>query len=143
LYELGFIPAVEWLVEQLEQEHGVVFRIQQNSQLPPIDDEVSIVVFRAVRELLINVIRHASTDTAIVSIDTHNDQLRVVVEDEGVGFDVAQLAPSRHLTGFGLFHIRERLDYLGGHLEIESQPGTGTRVAMTVPLRLQKEATTE
>ena len=143
LYELGFIPAVEWLVEQLEQEHGVVFRIQQNSQLPPIDDEVSIVVFRAVRELLINVIRHASTDTAIVSIDTHNDQLRVVVEDEGVGFDVAQLASSKRLTGFGLFHIRERLDYLGGHLEIESQPGTGTRVAMTVPLRLQKEATTE
>ena len=143
LYELGFVAAVEWLAEQLEEEHGVVFNIEQDSQLPPIDDEVSIVLFRAVRELLINVIKHAQTNTARVSIDGNGDQVRVVVQDAGVGFDMAQLDSPGRPPGFGLFDIRERLSYLGGGLQIESQPGAGTRVAMIVPLKLQEQAATD
>ncbi len=143
LYELGFVAAVEWLAEQLEEEHGVVFRIEQNSQLPPIGDEVSILLFRAVRELLINVIKHAQTNTARVSIDRNGDHVRVVVQDAGVGFDMAQLDSRGRPPGFGLFNVRERLNYVGGVLQIESQPGAGTRVAMIVPLKLQEQAATD
>ncbi len=143
LYELGFVAAVEWLAEQLEEEHGVVFSIQQDSQPSPIDDEISIVLFRAVRELLINVIKHAQTNTAKVSIERDDDQVQVVVQDEGVGFDAAQLGPHGRPPGFGLFDIRERLSYVGGVLKVESQPGAGTRVAMIVPLKLQEQAATD
>jgi len=143
LYELGFVAAMEWLAEQLEEEHGVVINIEQDSQLPPIDDEVSIVLFRAVRELLINVVKHAQTNTARVCIDGNGDQVRVVVQDEGVGFDIAQLDFPGRPPGFGLFDIRERLDYIGGSLQIESQPGAGTRVAMIMPLKLPEQAGTD
>ncbi len=143
LYELGFVAAMEWLAEQLEEEHGVVFSIQQDSHPAPTDDEVGIVLFRAVRELLINVIKHAQTNTARVSIDTNGDQVRVVVQDEGIGFDVEQLDSPERPPGFGLFDIRERLSYLGGVLQIESQPGAGTRVAMIMPLKLQEQAATD
>jgi len=143
LYELGFVPAIEWLAEQLEEEHGVVFSIQQYSQPPLIDDEVGIVLFRAVRELLINVVKHAQTNTARVCIDGNGDQVRVVVQDAGVGFDMAQLDSPGHPPGFGLFDVRERLDYIGGSLQIESQPGAGTRVAMIVPLKLPEQAATD
>ena len=143
LYELGFVAAVEWLAEQLEEEHGVVFSIEQNSQLPPIGDEVSVLLFRAVRELLINVIKHAQTNTARVSIDRNGDHVRVVVQDAGVGFDMAQPDSRGRPPGFGLFNVRERLNYVGGVLQIESQPGAGTRVAMIVPLKLQEQAATD
>jgi len=102
----------------------------------PLDDNVRVVLFQAVRELLMNVAKHARARTAEVSIRRIDQQLHVTVEDDGIGFDATHAAARRGATsGFGLFSIRERLGHLGGHVTIEPLPQRGTRVCLIAPLR--------
>ena len=106
-----------------------------------IDEDTRVVLFKAIRELLINVVKHAGAKTVKVGITRQNTEVVVTVEDNGVGFDASKLGlPSGKEGGFGLFNIRERLEYIGGRLEIESRPGKGTRIVMTVPVKKSKRA---
>jgi two-component system NarL family sensor kinase len=90
--------------------------------------------------LLINIAKHAKASTAKVSITRDGNQVRVDVEDDGVGFDIAEIGPSIDTTGrFGLFSIRMRLEPLDGHMEVESKPGHGTRVTLVAPLKHNRE----
>ena len=136
LYELGFVPAVEWLTQQTQKQHGIVLAFEDDGQPKPLSEDVRVLLFQAVRELLVNIAKHAQTRTAKVSITRDADQVRVDVEDDGVGFDSAEIGSSVDTTGrFGLFSIRVRLEPLGGHMEVESKPGHGTRVTLVAPLK--------
>jgi PAS domain S-box-containing protein len=136
LYELGFEAAVEWLSERILKKHSILFELEDDGKPKPMDEEILITLFKAVRELLFNIIKHAQARNVKISIRRENDDIRIEVEDDGVGFDTSLMdLNSGGTTGFGLFNIRERLSYLGGHLEIKSEPGRGTRIAMTAPLR--------
>ena len=88
------------------------------------------------RELLINIIKHAKASKVKVSVSKVDEQICVIIEDDGVGFEPAKLAMN---TGFGIFSIRERLEQLAGHLEIESEPGRGTKITMTAPQKVGKK----
>jgi signal transduction histidine kinase len=135
LYELGFPAAVEWLAEKIEKQQGFTCRVEDDGQPKPLDDEVRVVLFQAVRELLTNVAKHASAREVRISLARIGDQLRIELEDDGVGFDAStkELRPSGE-GGFGLFNISERLDLLSGELEIESTKRRGTRVTIAAPL---------
>jgi len=88
-----------------------------------------------VRELLVNVAKHAQAHNVTVSTRRIGNEIRVSVEDDGVGFDISQTGSHDYKTGgFGLFSIRERLGHIAGRLEVESKPGRGTRVTLTVPI---------
>jgi signal transduction histidine kinase len=88
-----------------------------------------------VKELVANVVKYANASKVEVCIRKSGDTVRVGVEDDGVGFDVSKLDASfTPKGGFGLFNIKERLEYLGGNLKINSGPGKGTRVIMTTPI---------
>ena len=141
LYELGFEAAVaEWLVEQIEHKHGIKTKFEDDGEPKPLDDDIRALLFRDVRELLINVIKHASAKKVKVSIRRADDKIRVGVEDDGVGFAVSELGSIASKTGgFGLFSIRERLGQLGGYLEVKSEPGRGTQVTITAPLKQSKD----
>jgi len=135
LYELGFEAAVKWLAKDMHQQHGL--RIQVKIQDRPIvlNNEVSVLLFQTVRELLVNIIKHAQANRAKISIRKVDNQLQIEVADNGVGFDPAKTAPKQWVVkGFGLFSIRERLNYFAGGLEIESKPGQGSRIILTIPL---------
>jgi PAS domain S-box-containing protein len=135
LYELGFVPAVEWLTQQTQQRHGIAIEFEADVQPKPLSEDVRILLFQAARELLANIVRHARADTAKVSITRTGDQIQVDVSDDGVGFDPAEIGPGMDETGrFGLFSIRERLEPLGGHMEVKSKPGHGTHVTLVGPL---------
>ena len=109
----------------------------------PLDNEDRVLLFRAVRELLFNVLKHAQADSAKVCMHRNGDHLRVIVEDNGVGFTPEKLAASTgKIEGFGLFSIRERLNYFGGTMEIESSPGKLTRVILTIALQPSKRKRT-
>lgn len=137
LYELGFETAVaEWLDEQVRQKHGIQIEFEDNGQPKPLDDDISALLFRNVRELLINVVKHAKAQKVKVYIDKVDDGIFVKIEDDGVGFEPAEIVLN---TGFGIFSIRERLEQLGGRLEIESRPGFGSSFTMTAPLKLEKK----
>jgi PAS domain S-box-containing protein len=136
LYELGFVPAVQWLTQQARNLQGIALDFGDDGQPKPLSEDVSVFLFQAVRELLVNIAKHAQARTAKVSIARDGDQIRVDVEDDGVGFDSAEIASSVDTTGrFGLFSIRVRLEPLGGHMELKSKPGHGTRVTLVAPLK--------
>ena len=143
LYDLGFEPAMDWLAEHMQREYDLAVAVEDDEQPKPLDNEARILLFRAVRELLFNVLKHSQASCAKVRMHRDGDHLRVIVEDNGVGFAPDKLAaPSGKIEGFGLFSIRERLNYFGGRMEIESTPGEVTRVILTLPLLLDKEKRT-
>ncbi len=139
LYELGFEVAVaEWLSEQVQEKHGIATEFQDDGKSKPLDNDMRILLFRNVRELLINCIKHANAGRVRVSIRRIDDSIEVVVEDNGVGFDPAEVRlTAGKRAKFGLFSIRESLENLGGHFKIESKPGAGCKAIMTAPLKDQ------
>jgi signal transduction histidine kinase len=133
LYELGLRDALCWLAEDLRNRSEIQIEIKDDGLPKPLGDETAGVLFRAVRELLTNVVKHAQTAVASVSLRRTHDQLQIDVEDQGVGFD-ASAAPAPSASGFGLFSVREQMSRLGGSLEVESHEGAGTRVSLRLPL---------
>jgi signal transduction histidine kinase len=136
LYELGLGPAVEWLAQQVQSETGLIVHVEDDGHPDPGDDQVRSLLFGAIRELLINVVKHAKAGSARVSLAVDHDRVRVEVADDGVGLDAARLRDVRESAGFGLFNIRERLEHLGGRFEVSSEPGRGFRVTLEAPRQL-------
>jgi len=130
LHDLGLVPAFEWLAEDIGVRYGLVVRIEDEGTPPVADDRMRVILFRAVRELLINTATYAGAREAEVRLGWEDNLLRITVEDEGSGFDAAEV----DLQGYGLFGIREHLRHVGGSMDIDSKPGRGTTVALTVPL---------
>jgi signal transduction histidine kinase len=140
LYQLGLEPALEWLTEQTSEQYGIKVSFEDDEQERELGDDIKVLLFQAVRELLINVAKHAKTKNAKVSIKGDNNHLRVCVEDNGVGFTPSQGENFRTTDGgFGLFSIGERLDHLGGQFNVESRPDRGTIVTLMVPLKTTRE----
>lgn len=134
LYDLGFEAAVEWLAELLQDQHGIAIKVQTDRSAKPMNDEIRVILFQTVRELLGNVVKHASAKNIRVFIAREAATLQVKIEDDGLGIGISADA-SNGPCGFGFFSIGERLKYLGGHLEVASEPGWGTRVTLQVPLK--------
>ncbi len=135
LYEVGLKAALEQLIEQFQDEHGIMIQLSDDDQPKPLNVDGSVVLFQAVRELLINVVKHAEARRIEVAMSRLNDEVRITVHDDGTGFDAARLAfkPGRQ-GGFGLFSLRERLEYMGGSLVVESAPGAGTKACLALVL---------
>jgi signal transduction histidine kinase len=129
LYEVGLVEAVRWLANDMERRYGLKVTLEEDGQRRPLDEMMRISLFRSVSELLINVAKHAKTDTALVHVSHWNQFVKISVEDTGIGFDFASGA-----TGYGLFSVRERLHHLGGIVKMESVHGTGTRISLLAPV---------
>ena len=142
LYELGFETAVShWLTEQIQNKHKIKTEFEDDGQVKNLDDDIRVLLFRSVQELLINIVKHAQASKVKVSIRKADNHICVEVEDNGIGFEVEKSAHVPAKTyGFGLFSIRHRLEDLDGHLEIESKPGRGCKVTMTAPLKRKETA---
>ncbi|MHC1728679.1 MAG: ATP-binding protein [Syntrophobacteraceae bacterium] len=136
LYELGLEAALEWLAEQIQTEHGITSSFRSDQQEKPLEESVRTLLFQALNELLVNVVKHSQAGRVSVSCTREGDFVRIEVDDDGVGFEPAAGVSGRKLAaGFGLFSIRERLNYVKGTLEVISSPGKGTRIIMKAPLK--------
>jgi PAS domain S-box-containing protein len=137
LYELGLEAAIRWLADRFRQQHGLgVTVIAEGPEMKPLNDEARLVLFHAVRELLLNVVKHAGVNRCAVRLQRDADSIQVHVEDRGVGFDVEKLATyGTKGDGFGLFNISQRMKRIGGCMQIRALPGAGTAVTLT-PARL-------
>lgn len=141
LYELGIEAAVEWLAEQIKEQHNIMVEFEDDNQSKPLDDDIRVLLFQAVRELLVNVVKHSQARKVKVSVQKDGGNIRIHVEDNGIGFDSSKIySYSDRTRGFGLFSIRERLDYLGGYFTIASEPGYGTQVTLGAPLKNNEES---
>lgn len=144
LYMLGLEAALEGLASQIQDQHGILCSFEDYGKPAHLDDDVRAVLFQAVRELLFNVVKHAQADSVKVSIWKYDSEVRINVEDDGIGFDASQVTSQTYKAdGFGLFIISERLNCIGGHLEIDSEPGSGTLVTLTTPPKHGTESITE
>lgn len=135
LREFGFTMALTWLAQQMQRNHlRVDLQLTELSLELPEDE--AVLIFLSVRELLMNVVKHAQTDRATVSVSvTPQGEREITVIDRGRGFDLGSTAIEHKgkLDHFGLFSIRERMEALGGRLELLSAPQQGTRAVLVLP----------
>ena len=133
LQEFGLSHAFQWLSEHM-RTHGLTVDVQVGSDRINLPDDQAILVFQSVRELLLNIVKHAETNRASVTVATSPTELFITVTDGGQGFDHAVVgAPEPGSSRFGLFSIDERMRAMGGRFEINSTPGRGTRASMILP----------
>ena len=134
LHEFGLFQSVEWLASQMRQ-HGLTVEVHPAAEALFLPEDQAILLFQSVRELLYNVLKHAHTDKATVSMTiTPNSELCIMVEDRGNGFDAAMLElHSTDSTRFGLFSLKERVATMGGRVSIDSAVGRGTKITLLMP----------
>lgn len=139
LHELGLIAALEWLGEEMHRLYGLAVTINDDGKPKPMTMPVSTILFRAVRELLINVAKHAEVVDARVLTKRLGNQILIQVEDAGIGFHPHHKPKSAKdiAAGFGLLSVRERLSYIGGEMRTESVPGDGTIITLLAPLTVE------
>jgi signal transduction histidine kinase len=134
LDDLGLLPAIRWYAERLTSR-GVAVQFEFPETPLDLTPEARITVYRVVQEALTNVERHAHAETVLVACNVSDTELSIEVEDDGAGFDPEEMRhPRENGQGLGLLGMRERLALLGGTCTIESQPGQGTRVLISLPL---------
>lgn len=132
LETFGLMPALDWLAEEMERHYGLVITIDDDGTVKPLNSVQASILFRAVRELLINVAKHSGVSLARVGVHSDSAGLTVTVEDRGVG--MAGLAETlRSKEGYGLAGVMDRISYLGGTLEILRPPSGGTTITLRVP----------
>ncbi|MEN6584634.1 MAG: PAS domain S-box protein [Sulfuricella sp.] len=128
LDDLGLAAAIEWQVEQFQERTGIRCELSMNRDEFELEDRVATSVFRIIQEALTNVARHAEADAANITVEEDDGEIRLEVRDNGKGFQ-----PTPKKRSYGLLGIRERVNMLGGEVEILSKLGGGTRVRATIP----------
>lgn len=142
LNELGITAALEWLGEEIERTFALSVTVIDDGKPKPLNQDARSIVYRAVRELLINVAKHAGTGAAVVESECRGGVMVVRVLDKGRGYDPAQVVSGPH-RGLGLISVRERLSLIGGTAEIRTSLGGGTQGTLTVPLVVNAPPSTE
>jgi signal transduction histidine kinase len=139
LDDLGLAAALQWYAQEFEKRHAIDTHFVApggRSRLPP---EYETVLFRITQETLNNVAKHAGASQVTITLDVSPAQACLDIEDNGRGFDVEQTLRTRRRAGWGLLGIQERVLLLGGRYEIDSKPGQGTHMRVTVPLAREVE----
>jgi signal transduction histidine kinase len=135
LYELGLDAAIEWLAKDFEEKSGIYCRFSGDGHSHLLSKELQVLLFRSVRELLVNIRKHANAKRITIISGENSSGYHITVEDDGVGFEPSSISMLNRSSsgGFGLFSIIERLDYQGGSCEINSKPQEGTKITLFIP----------
>lgn len=133
LTEKGIAGAILWAADRVRDQHGSNISVKIIGETRRLHQDVEITVFQGVKEMLNNVVKHAQASRVIVCLAYDANTLEITVEDDGVGFDPESIRVTES-GGFGLWNIRDRLDHIGGELLIHSTPGSGSRIAIAVPI---------
>lgn len=128
---LGLSAAIEWLAGRVLKKPGIGYTVSISPIADRLDDSHAITLFRIVQESLNNIVRHAEARHVHITLGSLDDELHLLVEDDGKGFDAPAVDHAAH---FGLLGIAERVMALGGSLEIDSRPGAGARLSVNLPL---------
>ena len=134
LRDAGILGGLTWLSSWMREKHGLRVELVAEMDSPPLDESVKTLLFESVREMLLNVVKHAGSKSATVRLFPAADaRIGIAVSDRGSGFDAENSSEVFHQKGFGLFSIRERLQFIGGTFDIDSSPGKGCRITLSVP----------
>lgn len=135
LYEFGLKDAVESLTESLEQENSLKCHYTYDGPANALDQKIRSIIFRAIRELLMNIKKHAQAQNVYINIKVDSNNLSIIIEDDGVGFNASEVSENVSTVDcFGLFSIHQQLLDIGGQIMVESEVGSGTKVTITAPV---------
>ena len=133
--QLGLLPALESLAHRMRRETKLMVRVHGELPALMIPEPVVAVLFRVVREFGLNVHKHARASSMCFELRSCSDELSICVTDDGIGFQRtalgARFSPD---GGFGLFSVEAQVEAIGGHVEIDTAPGRGTRASVILPL---------
>jgi signal transduction histidine kinase len=133
--ELGLVPVAQALVERLSAQHGVHMRVSATADVSHLTGDIARAAYQSLRELLVNVIKHAHATQAMVRFSQVENQLIISVKDDGCGFTDTEMTDDLPSVGkFGLFSLRERITLMGGSLCVAKAPKHGSCVTLTLPL---------
>jgi signal transduction histidine kinase/ActR/RegA family two-component response regulator len=134
LHEFGLAAALKWLGDQMQQQYRLTVQVDVQAGLSvKLPEDQAVLVFQSIRELLINVAKHARVDHALVRMHQHDGRLDIAVVDEGLGSDSTISTSGALSSKFGLFSIGERMRALGGTFEFTSIQGKGTTAMLSLP----------
>jgi PAS domain S-box-containing protein len=125
--------SLAWLAEDMHERYGLQVKMDVKGSLPVVDEHLRILLFESMRELLFNIVKHAETQKATVHIEPVDGKVRVVLSDEGKGFDAGKVVFDPK-AAHGLLDVRNRLNLLACEMRLESHPGKGTQVTIEVPI---------
>lgn len=129
--------ALNWLAEEITAKYGLRCDVEFGAAPKPLKKDILEILFQAVRELLVNVVKHARARQVSIACDCESGGMRLCIADDGAGFDpMTSFIPNPARGGFGLMIIRARLELIGGNLYIDSHVGAGTSVTITLPERI-------
>lgn len=134
LEEFGLSLALESLVKEMSEQEALDGRCRCALDAGPIPNEIEAVLYRIAQEGLTNVLRHAHATHVSLEVDRNDYEIIMIIEDDGVGFDPANLGSGNGKRHFGLVSMRERAEILGGTLDIYTAPGQGTTIRVQVPV---------
>jgi signal transduction histidine kinase len=134
LHDRGLNAGLEWLAMWMNDKQRLHVDLEMDA-VEPLTETAKILLFESVRELLLNAVKHSKAHSVRVNLKSADGLVKLVVSDEGIGFDPKMLPrPGESGGGFGLFSIAERIQLIGGRVEIESSPGKGSRFVLQVPI---------
>jgi len=141
LYDIGLEAAVrDWLQKEMAEKHKINVNLETRGQPLHLNEDLRVALYRAIREVLMNVIKHARAQNVNVTLANIDNTVMVEIHDDGIGFDRARAeAGEESSSGLGLFTVRERMEYFSGSLQTESTPGKGSRVVLTAALTAHKK----
>jgi len=141
LQETGLIGALNWLASQMFEKNHFRVNLRSDNHAEPVTEEMRFLLFECARELLFNAMKHANVSEADVTLlRTRDGHIRLIVRDEGKGFDPDLLKKRRAgEASFGLFSIQQRLAHLCGDMKISTAPGKGTSITLTLPVAGRQE----
>ena len=129
----GIVVALEWLCSSMGRDYGLNVNFTTDGNFMPTTAEIRYSLYQAVRELLLNVAKHATVESAELSIGTDKESIVVQVKDSGAGFNYRAADLTEDTGGYGLYNVRQRTEQMGGVFAVESAPGRGTSVTLTLP----------
>jgi signal transduction histidine kinase len=127
----GLLPAIQKLARNASTPGGLQIEVDDFGLSVKIENSLEISIFRVIQELITNIIKHAQATEATISITQHEDSLSIIVEDNGLGFDVKK---SIDKDGMGLSSIEKRIEHLEGSMEVDSNLGKGTNILIDIPI---------
>lgn len=137
LDDLGLPAAIDWYLRGFSKRHGIRADLVHDRMDARLSPEIEAAAYRIVQEALTNIARHARADSCRVCLQRLSDTVLVTVEDDGMGFDVAEAQRTGDRRGLGLIGIRERVESLHGTTRLESEPGKGVRITVELPARMR------
>jgi signal transduction histidine kinase len=141
LDDLGLAAAIQWFAERHLNAAGVAVRCELGDLDIRLAAEVETALFRAVQEAIVNIARHARAESVLIQGAVENGSVTIEIEDDGVGFEPQQVGSTPgSLRGIGILGMRERIEILGGSMQLDSEPDGGTRVVMRVPVAVAAQA---